>query len=220
MLRRIATAVALTLALAGPAGAVTLQGQNADVSQYQQWADQSAIPTWPGVVRLTIGGADGECGNPVPPAIGCSNVSFDGVPQIWITPQVPSFWPNDRQTLYHELGQVFDFMYGNPAMFGAFAQIWGVSQPQAAWWTPSPALNPGPLGEWWAEGYRACADGVKAHTTIAQEAERLLFGTVYGYPGGLLGVSRPAHNRQIRKQRMVCDLIREMAASPAAPSGP
>lgn len=198
----LALAVTLTIASATSASAVILEGENGSAAQYQAWADQAAVPTYPGVVRLTIGGGAGECGNPLD--IGCTDVASDGVPQIWVD-------QGDRQTLYHELGHVFDFMVGSDGYRAWFAGIWQVTVPPSAWWQPSPALSDGPLGEWFAEGYRECADGVQGFMPLGQETAALSYSTIYGYPGGTL--TGPVSRRRwaLRKQRMVCDLIRVMA---------
>jgi hypothetical protein len=205
----LAGVTALALIVSGQARAVVLQGQNADVSQYQRWADASAIPTYPGLVRLTLGGASGECGGD-PQVIGCTNVAWDGVPQVWIT---PTYALQDRQVLYHELGQVFDFMDGNAAMFSTFEAIWQVAEPPGGWWTPDPSLRDGPLGEWFAEGYRECADNVQGRMTATTEGARLTYGTIFGYPGGVLTTSARRRRWALRKQHMVCDLIRESSGA-------
>ena len=72
---------------------------------YQQWADDSYAPTYPGAVQLTFSPALLTCGT-VPGAVGCTNWPQWPLPQVEIDTANGPNWTH--QYLMHELGHVFD----------------------------------------------------------------------------------------------------------------
>lgn len=114
----IATAI-LTLMAATAAQAVTLVNPNGTPvgGIYQRWVDQSKISTYKGVVAFsTVGGCNG--------AVACTDApqTIRGPYQAWVgggplsivdTSQANSYL--DRNSLYFELGHVFDAAVLTPA---------------------------------------------------------------------------------------------------------
>ena len=155
----VALTLTALLAASGPAGAAQLDlvGSSTfgspSLYPYQQWADDSYAPTYPGAVQLTFSPALLTCGA-VAGAVGCTDWSQ------WPLPQVAVYTGNGpysrHEYLMHELGHVFDATEMQDPFRADFMTIWGLPGGASAWWTPFGSGNGSP-GEWFAESYRLCA---------------------------------------------------------------
>ena len=120
---------------------------------YQQWADDSYAPTYPGAVQLMFSPAPLTCGT-VAGAVGCTNWSQWPLPQVEIDTGYGPYWTHAY--LMHELGHVFDATEMQDPFRADFMTIWGLPGGASAWWTPFGSDHGSP-GEWFAESYRLCA---------------------------------------------------------------
>lgn len=196
-------------ALSLPAVAHATTIQTTDTSHpWQTWTNTAQVPTWRGDLPLTVAPGYFDCGG-FTSAAGCTSIT-PAVDQT--TGQIlqgnatvsteldagQSSW-DDRQTLYHELGQVFWAEYLTPADETRFMQITGLAGDSSDWgnWRFTRVINGVTVHfspyEWFAEGYRYCAEyGVNQPPNVVDEE-----GT--GYPGDKLSFAS--------QQREVCQLI-------------
>ena len=154
----VALTLTALLAASAPAGAAQLDlvgGSNfgsPSLYPYQQWADDSYAPTYPGVVQLTFS----------PALLTCGTVAGRWLHRLaqWPLPHVEIDTGNGpnwtHQYLMHELGHVFDATEMQDPFRAGFMTIWGLPGGASAWWTPF-GSNHGSPGEWFAESYRLCA---------------------------------------------------------------
>ncbi len=155
----VALTLTALLAASAPAGAAQLDlvgGSNfgsRSLYAYQQWADDSYAPTYPGVVQLTFSPALLTCGT-VAGAVGCTDWPHWPLPQVEIDTGNGPNWTH--QYLMHELGHVFDATEMQDPFRADFMTIWGLPGGASAWWTPFGGDHGSP-GEWFAESYRLCA---------------------------------------------------------------
>jgi hypothetical protein len=139
-------AVVGLLVAAGPAGAVTLVGDDGQVAQpYQRWAERSLVPV---VGRSVVVHGTGSCP-------GSTGLTCAGNGEIWLV-GYPGEW--GRAAAFHELGHEFDFFVMTGVMRSRFAAIFGGGR---RWWQ-----DPSAPGEQFAEGYALCA----MHATIKRRA--------------------------------------------------
>jgi hypothetical protein len=209
----LTAAAAATLVLAGSAGAVTLvspQGQPVG-GVWQQWTDHAQVPTWNGTLPFTVMSDLFDCGGMQ--AAGCSNLTPtvdqttsqimpQGTPLASVSTEIyndPDPW-QAKATLYHELGQVFWAEYLTTSDEARFMQIVGLGSDTSQWgnWLYGTTVRDGatyhfPPFEWFAEGYRYCAQyGINQPHGVTDEEG--LF-----YPGD--------QTRFAPQQRQVCQLI-------------
>lgn len=196
--------------LTATASAVTIQTSDT-THPWQQWADAAQVPTYAGSLPFTVAADLFDCGGMQ--AAGCSSLisSVDqttgqtmpqGTPLASVSTEVDggqSTW-DDRQTLYHELGQVFWAEYLTTADEATFMRIVGLGTDTNEWgnWLYGTRVVDGvtrhfPPFEWFAEGYRYCAEyGINQPLGVSDEEG--LF-----YPGDRAGFAS--------QQRQVCQLI-------------
>lgn len=222
----LAGAILLVCWSASAARAVTLQTTDAS-RPWQQWADQAQVPTWAGTLPLTVASDYIACGpwtaegcTSATPAVDQTNgqIMPQGSPLASVSTAVyngPAAW-DARSTLYHELGQVFWSEYLTADDEAAFMRIVGLVPDVSQWgnWLYGHITVRGhaytfPPFEWFAEGYRYCAEyGINQPLGVVDE--EALF-----YPGDQAGFAA--------QQRQVCELIdsiglREGIATPAQKS--
>lgn len=143
-------ATLLLLALAAPAGAITLVS-DADVRTPQRWADEAKVPTPRVTVRLILA----PCPNGAP---ACANVPWYGaLGSIYWEPVRAS-----RAHFLHEVGHHFDYEMRDWAR-DRFRALIG---DQRGWRAP-----PNSPHEKFAEAYSWCA----RHTHIRRAASRWIF---------------------------------------------
>ena len=187
------TLTALVVASA-PAGAAQLLAAGSAVGSprvypYQQWADDSYAPTYPGAVQLTFSPGLLTCGS-AGGAVGCTNWSEWPQPQVEIdTGQGPYL---AHRYLMHELGHVFDTTEIQDQFRAQFMAIWGLSGGASAWWTQFGNAHAS-AGEWFAESYRLCALDGPQMPYRAWMTDR----TSYGFPGDRDSANQDASCRLI-----------------------
>jgi hypothetical protein len=215
------TTGALLLTICGTAQALTIQTSDAS-HPWQLWADQAQVPTWSGVLPFTVAAGYLDCGGMQ--AAGCSSLTPEvdqtsgqimpqGTPLASVSTEVDggqSAW-DDRQTLYHELGQVFWAEYLTPSDQAEFMRIVGLGGDVSQWgnWLYGTRVIAGvtrhfPPFEWFAEGYRYCAEyGINQPLGVRDEEG--LF-----YPGDQPGFAS--------QQRQVCQLIDQVGMDHGIPT--
>lgn len=220
-MRRIALITALgTLAMPSAAHAITIETTDA-AHPWQTWANAAQVPTWRGSLPLMVASGDLDCGGLQ--ATGCSDLTPEvdqssgqimpqGTPLAAVATEIDgdqSTW-SERQTLYHELGQVFWAEYMTTEDETRFMRIAGLAGDASTWssWSYSTTRNGVTVTfapfEWFAEGYRYCAEyGVNQPLGVNDE-EGL------GYPGDRAGFAA--------QQREVCELIDEVGAANGVPT--
>lgn len=198
------------LAITSTAQATTLN--TSDTSHpWQTWSDQAQVPTWAGSLPFTVASDYFDCGGRQ--AEGCSSLlpTVDqttgqlmpqGTPLDAVSTEVyngPDAW-TAKATLYHELGQVFWAEYLTSADEAEFMRIVGIKPDASQWgnWLYGTTVRNGityhfPPFEWFAEGYRYCAQyGINQPADVSDEEG--LF-----YPGDQASFAG--------QQRQVCQLI-------------
>lgn len=144
MTRKILGAVLLAFALsAGTAqGDTTILEPIGSKFPYQQWVAGAHVPT----PDVTVSLVEAPCPE-LPSALGCTDGST-----IWIAPSgVEEHW-RPRETLYHEIGHLFDMAYLTPQLRHSFRALVKANGP---WFTSSHSSSD--PGEKFAEDYAACA---------------------------------------------------------------
>ena len=203
----VALTLTALLAASAPAGAAQLDlvgGSNfgsRSLYPYQQWADDSYAPTYPGAVQLTFSPALLTCGTVA--AVGCTDWPHWPLPQVEIDTGNGPNWTH--QYLMHELGHVFDATEMQDPFRADFMTIWGLPGGASAWWTPF-AGDHGSPGEWFAESYRLCAlygPQMPYHAWMTD-------WPAYGFPG----------DRDSAQQDASCRLILNVGAAEACPVPP
>lgn len=169
--------VLVGLMLLAPAVAQATTIQTSDGSRpWQDWTDTAQVPTWAGTLPFTVTSDYFDCGGLQ--AAGCSSLTPlvdqtteqimpQGTPLASVSTEVDGgqgAW-QDKATLYHELGQVFWAEYLTTADEAAFMQIVGLGSDASQWgnWLVGTRVIDGqtyhfPPFEWFAEGYRYCAE--------------------------------------------------------------
>jgi hypothetical protein len=222
LLHLLIVALTLTalLAASAPAGAAQLDlvgGStlgSPSLYPYQQWAEDSYAPTYPGAVQLTFSPTLLTCGTTAG-AVGCT---------IWsewpLAPAAAAATPPDveidtgygpslaHEYLMHELGHVFDATEMQDPFRADFMAIWGLPGGASAWWMPL-AGGHGSAGEWFAESYRLCA----LYGPQLPYETWTIDSPSYGFPG----------DRDSTQQDASCRLIlnvgtQEGVPSPASPA--
>ncbi len=202
----VALALTVPLVASAPAGAAQLDlvgGStfgSPSLYPYQQWADDSYAPTYPGAVQLTFSPAALTCGT-VAGAVGCTDWSQWPLPQVEIDTGGGPYWTHEY--LMHELGHVFDATEMQDPFRADFMTIWGLPGGASAWWTPFSSGN-GSAGEWFAESYRLCA---LYGPRMPYEAWTI-DSPAYGFPG----------DRDSAEQDASCRLIRQVGAEQGLPT--
>jgi hypothetical protein len=188
-----------------PAGAAQLDlvGRSSDY-RYQEWADQSYAPTYPGAVQLTFSPALITCGT-AGGAVGCTD--WSGWPTPHVTIDAGEGPDLAHKYLMHELGHVFDATEMQDPFRVQFMAIWGRPGGAGAWWTRFGSANAS-AGEWFAESYRLCALYGPQMPYRAWMSD----SPSYGFPG----------DRESAKQDASCRLILNVgvAGGLAAPASP
>ena len=201
----VALTLTALLAASAPAGAAQLDlvGGSTFGSRslypYQQWADDSYAPTYPGAVQLTFSPALLTCGTVA--AVGCTDWPHWPLPQVEIDTGNGPNWTH--QYLMHELGHVFDATEMQDPFRADFMTIWGLPGGASAWWTPF-AGDHGSPGEWFAESYRLCAlygPQMPYHAWMTD-------WPAYGFPG----------DRDSAHQDASCRLILNVGAAEGLPA--
>lgn len=202
----IALTLTALMAASAPAGAAQLDllgGSTSGASSlypYQQWADDSYAPTYPGVVQLALSAAPLTCGG-VAGAVGCTSWSQWPTPQVSLDTGSGPFLTHEYQM--HELGHVFDATEMQDPLRAQFMSIWGLPGGAGAWWTPFPNGNGSP-GEWFAESYKLCA---LFGPQMPYEAW-MTDSPSYGFPG----------DRDSPQQDASCQLILQVGAAAGLPA--
>ncbi|MFZ0975438.1 MAG: hypothetical protein WAN22_24640 [Solirubrobacteraceae bacterium] len=202
----VALTLTALLAASAPAGAaqLVLVGGSTfgspSLYPYQQWADDSYAPTYPGAVQLTFSPALLTCGT-VAGAVGCTDWSQWPLPQVELDTGNGPY--STREYLMHELGHVFDATEMQDPFRADFMTIWGLPGGAGAWWTPF-ASDYGSPGEWFAESYRLCA---LYGPQMPYEAW-MTDSPAYGFPG----------DRESAKQDASCRLILRVGAAEGLPT--
>ena len=196
------------LIMSAPAGAAQLDLVGGSTSgspslyPYQQWADDSYAPTYPGAVQLVFSPVSFTCGT-VAGAVGCTTWSGWPTPQVEIDTGSGPYWTH--QYLMHELGHVFDGTEMQDPFRADFMAIWGLPGGASAWWTPF-ASGDGSAGEWFAESYRLCA----LYGPQMPYDAWMVDSPAYGFPGA----------RDSAQQDASCRLILQVGASEGLPTPP
>lgn len=207
MKRLVGLAIAAALLLATSASAVELAPTTPPTRPWQQWANESQMPTYPGQVTFTELTAANDVATCTEEDLGCmvTNTTDPAQPpyEVAVSNQVTGYTDIDyAESEWHELGHVFDASEMTDADRAAFMTIWGLPGGSAAWWTHFPVGETGwaDAGEWFAEGYRLCAHW---GAQIAQASDQGLLNefVLYGYPG----LTNPAEADP--RQTQVCNLI-------------
>ena len=167
---------------------------------YQQWADDSYAPTYPGAVQLVFSPVSFACGT-VAGAVGCTSWSGWPTPQVEIDTGSGPYWT--REYLMHELGHVFDGTEMQDTFRADFMAIWGLPGGASAWWTPFASAD-GSAGEWFAESYRLCA----LYGPQMPYDAWMVDSPAYGFPGARDSVQQDAS----------CRLILQVGASEGLPT--
>jgi hypothetical protein len=207
----IAATLTAALAASAPAAAAQLElvaGStfgSPNLYAYQQWADDSYAPTYPGTVQLTFSPAPLTCGT-VAGAVGCTSWSEWPLPQVEIDTGNGPFLAHQYEM--HELGHVFDATEMQDPFRAEFMAIWGLPGGATAWWTPFAGGN-GSAGEWFAESYKLCA----LYGPQMPFEAWMTDSPAYGFPG----------DRDPAQQDASCRLILQVGAAaglpvPASPS--
>jgi hypothetical protein len=202
----IALMLTALLAASAPAAAAQLDlvggitSGSANQYAYQQWADESYGPTYPGVVQLTFSAAPFACGIAAD-AVGCTSWSQWPLPQVEVDTGNGSYLAH--QYLMHELGHVFDATEMQDPFRADFMAIWGLAGGASAWWTPF-ASDHASAGEWFAESYKLCA---LYGPQMPYEAW-LTDSPAYGFPG----------DRDSAQQDASCRLILQVGAAADLPA--
>ena len=174
---RVLVLAVLTLAAAAaPASAVTLQRPDGPLGPqpYQSWADRALVPTPPGLVTLHLA--------PCPTAASAAGCVLRGRPEVFLAPGA-----QDRKTLLHELGHVFDQSVLTDPLRRTFQSV--LRRPGV--WAGAASVDP--AEERFAEAYALCAQ--------RRRLSQVHFG-MYDY------TSTP------RQHARTCALIRRAAAAP------
>jgi hypothetical protein len=206
----VALTITALLATSAPAGAAQLDlvaGSSLaspSLYPYQQWANDSYAPTYPGAVQLTFSSALFTCGT-VPGAVGCTSWPQWPLSQVEIYTGGGPYWAHEY--LMHELGHVFDWTEMQDSDRAEFMAIWGLPGGAGAWWTPF-ASGEGNAGEWFAESYRLCA----LYGPGMPYAAWTIDWPTFGFPG----------DRDTAQQDASCRLILQVgdAAGLPAPAAP
>lgn len=187
-LKRIASiAVLLVLVSTSISDAATILSNNSTTlltKPWQQWSDQSQMPTVQGDVyvnELDAQNTKSIC--KLDQAIACTMFSQNsiGVFNFQINIDTSQPFAELADTERHELGHDFNFAYLTPDDEQKFMNILHLSGSPTSWWKPFSNKNGSP-GEWWAEGYRLCADwGI--HIARAFIAGIVNTDVAYNYPG-------------------------------------
>jgi hypothetical protein len=207
----VALTLAAILATSAPAGAAELDLAGGStlgspsLYPYQQWADDSYAPTYPGEVLLAFSPTLLTCGTAAG-AVGCTDWSQWPMPHVEIYTGEGPYWAHEY--LMHELGHVFDATEMEDQLRAAFMAIWGLPGGASAWWTPF-AIGDGSPGEWFAESYRLCA----LYGPQMPYQPWKVDSPAYGFPG----------DRDAAKQDASCRLILQVGAvqglpTPASPT--
>lgn len=202
---RAALTVTALLAASAPAHAaqLDLRGStpgSASLYPYQQWANDSYAPTYPGVVQLTVSNGPFPCGSAAA-AAGCTNWSQWPLPQVEIDAGDGPYLAHQYEM--HELGHVFDATEMQDPFRAQFMAIWGLPGGAGAWWTPFPGGHGSP-GEWFAESYKLCA---LYGPQMPYEAW-MTDSPAYGFPG----------DRDSAQQNASCSLILQVGAGAGLPA--
>jgi hypothetical protein len=208
LLTLLTVALTLTalLAAASPAGAAQLDlvGGSASASPsrypYQQWADHSYAPTYPGAVQFAFSTTLLTCGVAAG-AVGCTDWSQWPLPRVEIYSGEGPYWAHEY--LMHELGHVFDATEMQGQYRADFMAIWGLVGGSSAWWTPF-AGDHRSAGEWFAESYRLCA----MYGPQMPYAVWTVDAPSYGFPG----------DRDVAQQDASCQLILQVGAADGLPT--
>ena len=167
---------------------------------YQQWADDSYAPTYPGAVQLAFSPVLLTCGT-LAGAVGCTNWSQWPVPQVAIDTGNGPY--RAHQYLMHELGHVFDATEMQDPFRADFMTIWGLPGGASEWWMPFGSDHRS-AGEWFAESYRLCA---LYGPQMPYEAW-MTDSPAYGFPG----------DREPAEQDASCRLILSVGAAEGLPT--
>jgi hypothetical protein len=202
------------LSLAGSAHALTLVASSGQPvgGIWQRWVNEARTATWSGSVILDTARTDlrAHCGTDV--VGGCFSNADPA--EIWLSPR-----DGGRYGLFHEMGHMFDYEVLTDVERTEFMRIWRVPAETGValddqWWQGEQQADPmshGPLGEWFAEGYRLCATYGRWTWARALSAD----GDQYGYPAqrawGVNGRSSK-WAWTIQAQQQTCRLI-DTAAS-------
>lgn len=197
-----------TSAIASPARAVLLVDRNGAPigGQWQSWANEAKVPTWPGRVELAVTGC------PESGAIGCTWLSSPPIVHV-----VPGLQPAlSRSTLYHELGHVFAARYIGARQQAAFEHAWGLSAP----WSSQLPYG-GTPEEWFAEGYQLCALHESwTYAAAAREGYSFYYPAEWAAAASDTGWRPPALARSaavaLAAQRRTCALVRTAASAARA----
>ncbi|HTP19162.1 MAG TPA: hypothetical protein VMJ65_06125 [Solirubrobacteraceae bacterium] len=167
---------------------------------YQQWADDSYAPTYPGAVQLAASPALLTCGTAAG-AVGCTSWSEWPLPELEIYAGEGPRWAHEY--LMHELGHVFDATEMQDPFRAGFMAIWGLPGGASAWWTPF-ASDHRSAGEWFAESYRLCA----LYGPQMPYGAWKIDSPAYGFPG----------DRDPAEQDASCKLILKVGAANGLPA--
>ena len=148
---------------------------------YQRWIDRAKVPTVSGRVRVVLSGCPGR-----PRNAGC--VVTRRLRTVYMKRSVS----NPRNTLYHELGHLFDFRLMSRGERRLYKRL--IGQRRRAWFG---GVNP--PGEQFAEAYALCA----SRRRIARVARGH-----YGF------------RTSPRRHRATCGLIRRAAGRKGRPRPP
>ena len=202
----VALTLTALLAASRPAGAAQLDlvgGStfgSPSLYPYQQWANDSYAPSYPGAVQLTFSPGLLTCGT-VAGAVGCTNWLQWPLPQVEIDTGNGPY--GTHQYLMHELGHVFDATEMQDPFRADFMTIWGLPGGASAWWTAF-GSDHGSAGEWFAESYRLCA----LYGPQMPYAASITDLPSYGFPG----------DRKSAKQDASCRLILNLGAAEGLPT--
>ena len=208
------------LIMSAPAGAAQLDLVGGSTSgspslyPYQQWADDSYAPTYPGAVQLVFSPVSFTCGT-VAGAVGCTTWSGWPTPQVEIDTGSGPYWTH--QYLMHELGHVFDGTEMQDPFRADFMAIWGLPGGASAGGRRSPR-------RWQRRRVvRGVVQAVRAVWTA--DALRRLDGDspAYGFPGARDSAQQDASCRlilQVGRQRACLPAPNRVRASRARGSEP
>lgn len=166
--------MAALLTAPAPASAVQLVGARGQPvgGQWQRWADQAQVPTFNGPLRFTL--SETLCNAGLPILVpGCSAGPPRYGPTYFLSIDPRCVGVACRDTLYSELGHLFDWRYLTNADRMILARMW--RHARWPWWDTQIALSAGVGGSASENGleadftwaYQACAEGETGPLSVA-----------------------------------------------------